>query len=169
MVIFTPIQRFDDAVSALCLCHRFNLFTARVSRAISRTGDGHLYVIIGLFVFVFDALQGMAFVTAVMTAFAIERPIYFCLKNIFKRHRPSALPSFIEPSDRYSLPSGHTAAAFIMAALISQFYPALSWLVWPWAVCIGLSRVMLGVHFITDIIAGALLGLGTFYIVQVVL
>lgn len=46
-----------------------------------------------------------------------------------------------------------------MAALLSQFYPEFSEIYWGWAIAIGASRVLLGVHFITDVIAGALLGL----------
>nr|WP_086939770.1 phosphatase PAP2 family protein [Thaumasiovibrio occultus] len=160
MLLFAPIQRFDYAVSTWCLCHRFNHYTARASRLISRTGDGHLYLLVALLVMVADRPASFGFVKTGLTAFAIELPIYFLLKNLFKRNRPQRLPSFVQPSDRYSLPSGHTAAAFLMALLIVSFYPALGWLVWPWAALVGLSRVLLGVHFITDIVAGIALGLG---------
>ncbi|WP_087025331.1 phosphatase PAP2 family protein [Thaumasiovibrio subtropicus] len=162
MMILAPIQRFDYAFSTLCLCHRFNLVTAKISRAISRTGDGHLYVVIALLVVMFDQQKGAEFLSLGLMAFAIELPIYFLLKNSVKRDRPTELPSFIKPSDRYSLPSGHTAAAFIMAALVSYFYPSFAPYVWVWASLVGLSRVMLGVHYFSDIIAGIVLGLSAF-------
>jgi undecaprenyl-diphosphatase len=46
-----------------------------------------------------------------------------------------------------------------MAALVAHFYPSLAILVYLWATCIGLSRVLLGVHYPSDIVAGAILGL----------
>ena len=69
------------------------------------------------------------------------------------------LPAFITPSDRYSLPSGHTAAAFLMATIIGHFYPDLSLVMLTWALTIGGSRIFLGVHFLSDVVIGALLGL----------
>ncbi|PSW56053.1 phosphatase PAP2 family protein [Photobacterium leiognathi] len=169
MTLLSPIQRFDYAFSTLCLCHRFTPSLAKISRIVSRTGDGHLYVLIGLMVWLVDDQQGSAFLRYGLLMFLIELPLYWLLKNSFKRDRPVSLPTFIKPSDRYSLPSGHTAAAFMMAALISSFFPAFSFLVWCWAGCIGLSRVLLGVHYFSDIVAGALLGFVCFELVSVTL
>lgn len=92
-------------------------------------------------------------------AFAVELPVYWVLKNSFKRERPRNLPVFITPSDRYSLPSGHTAAAFLMAETVAVFYPMMLWIAFIWAGFIGASRLLLGVHYLTDLIAGAGLGL----------
>jgi undecaprenyl-diphosphatase len=58
------------------------------------------------------------------------------------------------------LPSGHTAAAFLMASILSSFYPSVTVFVYLWALSIGFSRVLLGVHYPGDILAGAALGLG---------
>ncbi|MEZ8095185.1 phosphatase PAP2 family protein [Photobacterium swingsii] len=162
MMMPAPIQRFDNAFSAMCLCHRYSQAAAAFSRHVSRTGDGPLYLIFALCAWWFDSAQGRELVVTGLTAFAIELPLYVVLKNSVKRSRPSHLPSFITPSDKYSLPSGHTAAAFIMAALITSYYPELAWLVWPWALLIGLSRVLLGVHYISDILVGAVFGLACF-------
>ena len=93
-------------------------------------------------------------------AFALELPLYLLLKNALKRQRPAGLPVFITPSDRYSLPSGHTAAAFLMATVLAAQFPALGTA----AVCLGraggASRLLLGVHYLSDLVAGALLGGG---------
>ena len=97
-----------------------------------------------------------------LVAFAIELPLYWLLKNSFQRRRPQelspVLTAFITPSDRYSLPSGHTAAAFVMATLIGQFYPDGYGIAFMWAALIGSARILLGVHFLTDVIIGAILG-----------
>ncbi|MGF1697753.1 phosphatase PAP2 family protein [Vibrio kyushuensis] len=159
------VTRLDLAFSSFCLQHRFSHQVARVSKAISHSGDGHLYLVLGLTAFFFDGPQGELFFWSVLMAYAIELPIYWLMKNSVKRRRPEELTpyiaAFITPSDRYSLPSGHTAAGFLFATLIGAFYPTLLPVAFVWACLIGASRVLLGVHFLTDIVIGALLGIGS--------
>ncbi|NUY55645.1 MULTISPECIES: phosphatase PAP2 family protein [Salinivibrio] len=156
---FAAIQRFDHSVSTLCLSHRFSADTAKVARAVSHSGDGPLYIVVGLAAWWLQEAVGLWFLLTGLTAFAIELPIYWVLKRSFRRTRPSQLPAFITPSDLYSMPSGHTAGAFLMASLLSIFFPSLTLFVFIWASLIGISRVLLGVHFVTDIIVGAGLGI----------
>jgi undecaprenyl-diphosphatase len=157
-----PIAKFDLAVSLFFLQHRFSHDVARLSKAISHTGDGHLYIMIGLSALLVDKVTGTLFLCTGLLAFAIELPIYWITKNSFRRKRPeefsSQLISFITPSDKYSLPSGHTAAAFVMATLLGQFYPEFHLFSLIWASLIGAARILLGVHFLTDVIIGAALG-----------
>jgi undecaprenyl-diphosphatase len=67
----------------------------------------------------------------------------------------------IIPSDQFSFPSGHTSAAFVMATLIGYFFPLLILPAFAWAFLVGLSRIFLGVHYPTDILAGMAIGLFT--------
>jgi undecaprenyl-diphosphatase len=163
MKVTDPIVRFDLAFSLFCLQHRFNSPVARVSKAVSHTGDGYFYALLGFLAWWVDDRAGGLFFAAGLLAFLIELPIYLLLKNLFKRRRPqefSALvTAFITPSDRFSLPSGHTTAAFLMASLIAYFYPSFSILAFSWASAIGAARILLGVHFFTDVVIGCLLGL----------
>ncbi|MCF2947293.1 phosphatase PAP2 family protein [Paraglaciecola aquimarina] len=145
----------------------FNLMAERDCRwikLISKTGDGQLYLLIGGLLWWLEPQHGALFLYAGLLAYAFEIPIYLILKRSLKRQRPcdclTNLNAHIVPSDKFSLPSGHTAAAFLMASLISHFYPALSIFAYFWATCVGCSRVLLGVHYPGDIIAGAALGLG---------
>ncbi len=158
------IAKLDLAFSTFCLQHRFNQPVARISKAISHTGDGHLYALFGLLAWGLDGAYGGTFLATGLIAFAIELPLYWLLKNSFQRRRPQELSpiltAFITPSDRYSLPSGHTAAAFVMATLIGHFYPEGYSLAFMWATLIGSARILLGVHFLTDVIIGAILGAG---------
>lgn len=153
------IQRWDQKTSQLFLSHSYNQFQAKISRLVSRTGDGPFYLFLGIFLAGCDGPRGRGFLVSALLAFAIELPVYWILKNSFKRERPRNMPVFITPSDRYSLPSGHTAAAFLMAETLSGFYPMLLWIAFIWAGFIGASRLLLGVHYLTDLIAGAGLGL----------
>ena len=160
---FQQLARLDLAFSLLCLQHKFNRPVTRISRCISRTGDGHLYaLLLALGWWLGDRADTLFSRTGLM-AFAIELPLYWLSKNAFKRRRPHELSQLIcisfTPSDKYSLPSGHTAAAFVMATLIGPFYPPFYLLALIWAGLIGLSRILLGVHFFTDVLLGALLGI----------
>ncbi|WP_439859828.1 bifunctional DedA family/phosphatase PAP2 family protein [Pseudomonas sp. MBLB4136] len=104
------------------------------------------------------ALAGSALLTTALLNSA--------LKDLFARHRPDVL---LEPLGSFSFPSGHSSAAFafflLLGILAGRGQPArlrLSWLLLAGlpAVAIALSRVYLGVHWPSDIIAGALLAAG---------
>ena len=62
------------------------------------------------------------------------------------------------PLDEYSFPSGHTLHAVSFTIIAVYHYPALAWLLLPFAVLVALSRVVLGLHYPSDVLAGALLG-----------
>ncbi|MBW3697192.1 phosphatase PAP2 family protein [Vibrio sp. T187] len=157
-----PIVRWDVAFSLFCLRSRYSQQSAAISKAVSHTGDGHLYVLLAVAALFIDQQAGGQFLLAGLAAFALELPIYWLAKNTLKRRRPSEfstlLHSHITPSDKYSLPSGHTAAAFLMATLIGHFYPSLYPFCLVWASAIGCARILLGVHFLTDVLIGAALG-----------
>jgi len=134
----------------------------RLVRALSFTGDGHFYVLMAVFLPILYPTEGLHFLYSALLCFALELPLYWVLKRSFKRRRPfkvvQALAPLLQPSDEFSFPSGHTTAAFMIACLISVFFPAASAVVYCWASLVAMSRVMLRVHFISDVMAGMLLG-----------
>lgn len=93
------IAKFDLAFSSVCLQHRFNQQVANISKGVSHSGDGHLYVVLGLLAWYLDKEHGSWFMLAGLLAFTVELPIYWTLKNSFKRRRPeelsALLPAFI--------------------------------------------------------------------------
>ncbi|MEQ1622380.1 MAG: phosphatase PAP2 family protein [Methylococcales bacterium] len=164
MKLLYSIHKCDVFMFTWLLNVRLHRPLTKAARMVSKTADGPLYVLI----FALLAWQmgfDNAFVQAMMLAFLIERPVYFVLKNGFKRNRPqAALENFrssIIPSDQFSFPSGHTSAAFMMATLLGYFVPALLIPLICWSTLVGFSRIVLGVHFPTDTVMGALLGIST--------
>ncbi len=129
---------------------------------ISRSADGPLYPLLAALLLAVDPPAGRQFLLAGLFAFALELFAYRWVKLAVKRSRPfETLPHIAcrrRPSDRFSFPSGHTAAAFVMAGLLSRFCPPLAPVAGLWAAAVGVSRVYLGVHFPSDIVGGMVLG-----------
>lgn len=164
MKLLTSIHKYDVFMFTWLVNARLHGVLAKTSRYVSKTGDGQLYVLVAGLLCWFDGL-GSYFLQAILLGFCIERPVYFVLKNGLKRNRPQAalenFRSVITPSDKFSFPSGHTSAAFMMATIISFFIPALIIPLYFWAAVVGFSRVVLGVHFPTDTLVGMVLGISS--------
>lgn len=156
------IQKIDISLFTWLLNIRIYPLLAKVCRYLSKTGDGHLYVLLLAMLYLFFGSKN-PMLQVLLLGLAIERPLYFILKNTCRRNRPEqALENFysvVAPSDQFSFPSGHTSAAFLVATVVSYFFPVLFFGVFIWAALIGFSRVILGVHFPTDIVMGMILGL----------
>jgi len=83
------------------------------------------------------------------------------IKFIVKRRRPEGeWGGIYRNTDPHSFPSGHAARAFLIAVIGSALGPAwLGIILWVWAPLVALARVAMGVHYVSDVIAGALLGI----------
>jgi undecaprenyl-diphosphatase len=131
-------------------------------RFISHTGDGIWYLLLAFILLMFEPNCGRTFFWSGIIAYTFDVSLYLVLKNFIKRNRPAAsidyYQAWITPSDKFSFPSGHTAAAFLFSCLIANFYPIFAIPCFIWASLIGASRVLLGVHYPTDTVAGAVLG-----------
>lgn len=169
MTVIQSIYQLD--LRLLLWSQKFQQFSA-IIRVISRTGDGYMQVLFPCLYWLSYPIEGNAFLMLTLSAFAIERPLYFSLKNLLKRRRPPEIvpyfTSVIRASDQFSFPSGHTMAAFLLAGLATSEMGFNALPLYFWAGAVAISRVVLGVHFPSDILAGATLGTLIAYITAIV-
>jgi len=84
------------------------------------------------------------------------------IKFSVRRKRPEGeWGGIYRNTDPHSFPSGHAARSFLIAVVASGLAPAwLAILIWIWAPLVALARVAMGVHYVSDVVAGALVGVG---------
>ncbi len=158
-------ERFDQA--ELRLCRYLNRSTRssairHVFQAVSWLGDGWgWYALLAVLPLVYGAAGGVAALHMGATA-ALGVLLYRLIKHRAVRERPYITHSAIEcasvPLDRYSFPSGHTLHAVCFTLLAAAYFPALASPLVGLTLLIALSRVILGLHYPTDVAAGAVLG-----------
>jgi undecaprenyl-diphosphatase len=151
----------------LWLCTRLNRIrrrwlSERLLAGVDRLGNGPFWY--GLFV-ALPLLAGpaaLAVVARMLGAGVVSLAVYRWLKARTGRPRPCAAHAEVvaraEPRDPYSFPSGHTLHAVAFTTIAVAHYPGLAWVLVPFAALTAWSRVALGLHYPTDVVAGALLG-----------
>jgi undecaprenyl-diphosphatase len=128
----------------------------------SRLGDGVVwYVLLVALPCVHGGTAVRPVVVMALTGMA-GVGVYKLLKRTFVRERPfithSAICHGTPPLDRYSFPSGHTLHAVSFAWQGVAHFPELAWVLVPLATLIAASRVVLGLHYPSDVLAGGVIG-----------
>ena len=159
--------RFDAAELRLC---RYLNRSSRLSlvrdgfRAVSWLGDGWVWYALMLALPVAYGVDGAQAALHMALTGAAGLLVYKLIKNRAVRERPYITHSAIEcasaPLDRYSFPSGHTLHAVSFTLMIASYFPEWAGALAGFAFLIALSRVILGLHYPTDVAAGAALGVG---------
>lgn len=129
---------------------------------VSRLGDGAFWYGLMVALLLAQGASAAPAVARMLLAGAACLILYKGLKARTTRSRPCARSHLIQPRaaplDEYSFPSGHTLHAVSFALIAVFHYPALRWLLLPFALLVALSRIVLGLHYPSDVLAGALLG-----------
>lgn len=159
------MARFDMAEYGLC--RRLNRGAGRprlraLLRMASRFGDGLAwYLLVAALPLIYGRQAVRPAIGMALTGI-IGLLIYRWLKRKLVRERPfirhPGITLAMPPLDRYSFPSGHTlhAVAFTWQAVAN--FPELAWVLVPLASLIAASRVVLGLHYPSDVLAGGAIG-----------
>ncbi len=159
------VDYLDEFEIGICL--RINglsrrKFVRRFFSVVSRLGDYPAWVAVGIVVAIMQGADAMSFVAQAAVTAAAGIAVYKFLKKKLVRERPYITNGSIvlgeAPLDRYSFPSGHTLHAVSLTTLYGSYEPMLLWLLAPYAILVAASRIILGLHYPSDVIAGAALG-----------
>ncbi|HEX3941393.1 MAG TPA: phosphatase PAP2 family protein [Acidobacteriaceae bacterium] len=137
----------------------------------TRLGDGWLWHGMGIVLAIFGGAERFRAIGAGAVAAGAGILLFRFLKKVSKRQRPCEIEphcwAVTTPPDQFSFPSGHTITAFAVSVAIGSFYPDLQWWLLLAAASVAASRIFLGMHFLSDVLAGSaigtLLGLASFH------
>jgi undecaprenyl-diphosphatase len=162
----TLFRRIDSLELGLCLYLNRSSRRRAVNMlfsVVSRLGDGVFWYALMLVLPLLYGQYGLMVSAQMMVTGLLGLAVYRSLKNKLVRERPFISWKTIQcntPSlDRYSFPSGHTLHAVNYATLMFHYFPDLAWFVLPFSILVALSRVVLGLHYPSDVLAGAAIGL----------
>lgn len=125
----------------------------------TKAGDGWLWGLIGIaLLFSADPLRFRA-VEAAACAVAVGIVLFLKVKRVFCRTRPRDIEphcwAHIVTRDKFSFPSGHSTTAFAVALSLGSFYPEIMPALLVMAANVAISRVIVGMHFLTDVLVGS--------------
>lgn len=145
---------FDKIIVNYIVGNRISSLNPIIS-FISLLGSALFVFIISTLLFALDK-DGRKYVPALWITLLLALGITFVLKYLVARPRP--LVNALQVETDYSFPSGHATAVFAPLILIDKLYPKLKWLWLSLGILVLFSRIYLGVHYLSDVAAGALIG-----------
>ena len=165
----TTWQRIDAGSAERRLCLAMNRWCARhalrrLFGIVSRLGDGVFWYALMSVLAVVGGTRGVVAALHMALTGLVAAAMYRGLKGWTRRPRPfrahNGIVPYIAPLDEFSFPSGHTlhAVSFTMIAL--AYFPMLAPLLVPFAILVAMSRIVLGLHYPSDVLAATVIGLG---------
>ena len=132
-------------------------------RAVSRLGNGALWYVL-MIALCAAGRPGLEAAARMAAAGAVGLLAYKLLKAGMPRPRPyrviAGIRAGIDPLDVFSFPSGHTLHAVAFTIIAVAYFPPLAWALVPFTLLVAVSRVVLGLHYPSDVLAGAAIGAG---------
>ena len=162
------IRQFSERVQRreMAMLRRANRLTHgrvlwRFFAVVSRLGDGIFWYALMLALLLAGGDYGPIAALQMAVLGVVSLLLYKAIKHLSKRPRPLAVEVLnvrVLPLDEFSFPSGHTLHAFGFTLVATHWFPWLGLLLWPFALCVALSRVVLGLHYPSDVLAAMVLG-----------
>jgi len=128
----------------------------------TKAGDGWLWALIGIAVLLSPAPTRFRAVESAACAVACGILLFLKVKRVFCRLRPRDIEphcwAHIVTRDKFSFPSGHSTTAFAVALSLGSFYPEIMPVLLILAANVAASRVIVGMHFLSDVVVGSGIG-----------
>lgn len=164
-------RRLRDGESGWCLranrwcTHPLSLATFA---AVSRLGDGVFWYGLMTAMVVLDGYAGLIASLHLAATGVVALAAYKLLKRWTRRPRPFAadlrIRALVAPLDEFSFPSGHTLHAVAFSVVAIAYYPMLAWLLLPFTAAVAASRVVLGLHYPSDVLAATAIGIALAFV-----
>jgi len=152
-------SRWCLRVNGLCARSR----SRRCFAVVSQLGDGPLWYALMAALLVLDGRNGLLASAHLAVTGLVALGLYTALKRWTRRPRPFAsdarILAWVAPLDEFSFPSGHTLHAVAFSLVAMAHYPLLAWVLVPFTASVAVSRVVLGLHYPSDVLAATAIGL----------
>jgi undecaprenyl-diphosphatase len=129
---------------------------------VSRLGDGWMWYAVILALPWLDHAAGTTCAIRMFLVGAVNLAIYKIIKRCIARPRPyrtcPGVRNCGRSLDEFSFPSGHTLHSVAFALILVSYYPAWGIVVWPFTLLVAASRIILGLHYPSDVLVGAAIG-----------
>jgi undecaprenyl-diphosphatase len=160
------LQHLNEIEAPICRAWSEQARRAWLQRpfaAISRLGNGVFWYSLITVLPLVDGWYGLRAGLHMLVTGGVSLVVYKSLKGATRRERPchelADVTASVAPLDHYSFPSGHTLHAVSLSTVAVHYYPQLGWLLVPFTVLVAGSRVILGLHYPSDVAAAAAIGL----------
>lgn len=141
-------------------CERGPVFA--LFACVSRLGDGVFWYLLMAGLILTDGWEGLRASAHLAATGVVALTLYKGLKRWTRRPRPCAadtrIRAWVAPLDEFSFPSGHTLHAVAFSGVAIWHHPALTWWLLPFATAVAASRVILGLHYPSDVLAAIAIG-----------
>jgi undecaprenyl-diphosphatase len=131
-------------------------------RLLSRLGDGVFWYTLMAAILITQQSDGLRPVLHMAIVGLTGTLLYKWLKRKTHRPRPAQVHQDVwvtgKPLDYFSFPSGHTLHAVVFSVIALSYYPQLAFILMPFTIMVAMSRVVLGLHYPSDVLAGAAIG-----------